>query len=68
MNVAHKLNIATYFERMVFISVKLILQFGVLWNVQAVCVATNGALRFSCVVPFGAAHFFIHHKLKGEEK
>lgn len=21
------------------------------------CVATNGALRFSCVVPFGAAHF-----------
>ena len=23
-------------------------------------VATNGALRFSCVVPFGAAHFFYY--------
>ena len=30
------------------------------------CVAAKGALRFSCVVPFGAAHFFIT-KMKGEE-
>ncbi len=32
-----------------------------------ICVAANGALRFSCVVPFGAAHFFIIKK-KGERK
>lgn len=27
-------------------------------NSQEVCVVTNGAMRFGCVVPFGATHFF----------
>ena len=31
------------------------------------CVAAKGALRFSCVAPFGAAHFFII-KMKGERE
>ena len=32
------------------------------WSI--VCVATNGALRFSCVVPFGAAHFLFRRITK----
>ena len=28
-------------------------------NSQEVCVVANGAMRFGCVVPFGATHFFI---------
>ena len=28
-------------------------------NSQEVCVVTNGAMRFGCVVPFGTTHFFI---------
>lgn len=35
------------------------LQIGIhrVWLQSMVCVATNGALRFSCVVPLGATHF-----------
>ena len=33
---------------------------------QYVCVATNEALRFSCVVSFEATHFLFSRKMRGE--
>lgn len=35
---------------------------------QYVCVATNEAVCFSCVVSFGATHFLFSRKERGENK
>ena len=46
-----------------------ILNIGIPWVcLMYVCVATNEALRFSCVVSFGATHFLFSRKMRGENK
>ena len=61
----HKLN-SVCPNKDAFCLVKTHSPFRILFG-QETCVATSGALRFSCVVPFGATHFF-YRKVRGENK
>ena len=58
IKVLHKLDIF-FTIKFVFFSIKIqALLFFTFFMVKIVCVATNGAMCFLCVVPFGATHFF----------
>ena len=35
--------------------------------IQVICVVTNGAMRFGCVVPFGTTHFYFKGGKQNEQ-
>lgn len=45
----------------------LLLGLCLLVNIQVICVVTNGAMRFGCVVPFGTTHFYFKGGKQNEQ-